>query len=226
MSAVNWKAAVVSGVASYAIGSLSPAAAAARLRGADLRGTGSGNPGATNVARTMGVKVGVAVGALDVAKGYAPVWYFSRYGAPCGQVAGLSAVLGHITSPLLKGRGGKGVATSLGSILALEPIWAVPVLAGFGTTVALTHQVGIGSVVGSMTLVPTSLVAWDGWSGVGFAVGMSGLVIYRHRRNIRDFLESRRGGAGLPQAAGPIEPDGVGLGPGAQGQDDVEAPIG
>ena len=210
MSGVNWKAVAVAGAASYAIGSLSPAAAAARLRGADLRGTGSGNPGATNAARTMGVKVGVAVGALDVAKGYAPVWYFSRYGAPCGQVAGIAAVLGHVTSPLLKGRGGKGVATSLGSILALEPIWAIPVLAGFGTTVALTHQVGIGSVVGSAMLVPTSFVVWDGWAGVAFAVGMSGLVLYRHRRNVRTFLESRRsgtagGGAG-GQGSGTADP--------------------
>lgn len=192
MGDVNWPAVAAAGVVSYALGSLSPAAAAARLRGADLRGTGSGNPGATNAARTMGMKVGVAVGALDVAKGYAPVWYFSRYGAPCGQVAGISAALGHVTSPLLRGRGGKGVATSLGAILALEPAWAIPVLAGFGTTVALTHQVGIGSVVGSLTLVPTSFVVWDGWAGVGFAVAMSGLVIHRHRRNIRSFLAERR----------------------------------
>jgi glycerol-3-phosphate acyltransferase PlsY len=189
--AANWRTVAAAGVVSYALGSLSPAAAAARLRGVDLRGTGSGNPGATNAARTMGTKVGVAVGVVDVAKGYAPVWYFSRYGAPCGQVAGFSAALGHVTSPLLKGRGGKGVATSLGAILALEPAWAIPVLVGFGTTVALTHQVGIGSVVGSLTLVPTSLVVWDGWAGVGFAVAMSGLVIHRHRRNIRSFLADR-----------------------------------
>jgi glycerol-3-phosphate acyltransferase PlsY len=213
MSPVSWQAVAASAVAGYAIGSLSPAAAAARLRGADLRGTGSGNPGATNAARTMGTKVGVAVGVLDVAKGYAPVWYFRRHGSPCGQVAGLAAVLGHITSPLLKGRGGKGVATSLGSILALEPIWAIPVLTAFGTTVALTHQVGIGSVVGSMTLVPTSIVLWDGWAGVAFAVGMSGLVVYRHRRNVRGFVALRRSGpvaadrgseeaSGVPVAAG------------------------
>jgi hypothetical protein len=105
------------------------------------------------------------------------------------------------------------VATSLGSILALEPIWAIPVLTAFGTTVALTHQVGIGSVVGSMTLVPTSIVLWDGWAGVAFAVGMSGLVVYRHRRNVRGYVDLRRSGpvavdrgseeaSGVPVAAG------------------------
>ena len=198
LAEVNWPAVVAAATAGYALGSLSPAAGAARLRGADLRGSGSGNPGATNAARTMGVKVGVIVGALDVAKGYAPVWYFDRYGNPCGQVAGLAAVVGHVTSPLLKGRGGKGVATSLGAILAIEPVWAIPVLAGFGATVALTRQVGIGSVVGSLALVPTSIVLWDGWADVGFAVGMSGIVLYRHRRNVRAFVDSwkaRRAGA-------------------------------
>ena len=56
---VDWPAVAAAGLVGYALGSLSPAAAAARLRGADLRGTGSGNPGATNAARTMGVKIGV-----------------------------------------------------------------------------------------------------------------------------------------------------------------------
>jgi glycerol-3-phosphate acyltransferase PlsY len=199
MSRVNWPAVGASAVTSYALGSLSPAAAAARLRGVDLSESGSGNPGATNAGRAMGVPVGVAVGVLDVAKGYLPAWYFRRHGAPCGEVAGLSAVLGHVTSPLLKGRGGKGVATSLGAILAIEPIWAVPVLVTFGATAAATHQIGIGSVAGSLTLVPTSFVVWRGRSGVGFAVGMSGLVVYRHRQNIRDFASSvreRRAAAG------------------------------
>ena len=158
MGDVNWAAVVVAGAASYALGSLSPAAAAARLRGVDLRGSGSGNPGATNAARAMGVQVGVLVGALDVAKGFAPVMFFNQYGEPCGEVAGIAAVLGHVTSPLLKGKGGKGVATSLGAILAIEPLWAVPVLVSFGATVGLTRQVGIGSVVGSVALLPTSFV--------------------------------------------------------------------
>lgn len=198
MSEVNWPAVAAAGVVSYALGSLSPAAAAARFRGVDLRESGSGNPGATNAARAMGVRVGVLVGVVDVAKGYAPVAYFNQYGQPCGEVAGLAATVGHVTSPLLKGRGGKGVATSLGAILAIEPLWAVPVLVGFGATFSLTRQVGIGSAVGSITLVPTSLVVWRGWAGVGFAAGMSGLVAYRHRKNIGSFITERRSGATEP----------------------------
>ena len=192
MTEVDWTATATAAAISYAMGSLSPAAAAAQLRGADLRGSGSGNPGATNAARAMGVKVGVLVGVLDVAKGYAPVAYFDRYGAPAGHVAGLGAALGHVTSPLLKGRGGKGVATSLGAILAIEPVWAVPVLTGFGVTVALTRQVGVGSVVGALLLVPTSLIVWRGWWGVGFAGGMSVLILSRHRRNLKAFVADLR----------------------------------
>lgn len=187
MDDINWWAVLAAGFASYWIGSLSPADAAARLRGADLRGTGSGNPGATNAARTMGVRVGVLVGLLDVIKGYVPVWYFSRYGDPAGQVAGLAAVIGHITSPFLQGRGGKGVATSLGAILALNPLWAIPVLVAFGVTVAITRRVGIGSVVGGLALIPTTIVDWDSWADAAFAIGLSALILYRHRRNVNQF---------------------------------------
>lgn len=185
---MNWWSVLAAAFVGYWVGSFSPAALAARLRGADLRGTGSGNPGATNAARAMGPAVGVLVGVIDVAKGFLPAWYFTRYGDPAGQIAGLAAVLGHITSPFLRGRGGKGVATSLGAILAVEPIWAVPVLAGFAVTVAITRRVGMGSVVGTLLLVPASFVWWDGWAGVLFAVGLSTLVLWRHRRNIRAFL--------------------------------------
>ncbi len=201
MTEINWEATVAAAAFSYALGSLSPAAAAARLRGVDIRGSGSGNPGATNATRAMGVKVGIIVGALDVGKGYVPVVYSRRFGEPAGEVAGLCAVLGHITSPLLRGRGGKGVATSLGAVLAIEPLWALPVLAGFGVAMGLTQKVGIGSVAGSLTLVPTSLVVWRGWAGVGFAAGMSALVVYRHRRNLREFLaEARSSAVGIEAA--------------------------
>jgi glycerol-3-phosphate acyltransferase PlsY len=151
----------------------------------------------------MGVQVGVLVGSLDVAKGFAPVMFFNQYGEPCGEVAGIAAVLGHVTSPLLKGRGGKGVATSLGAILAIEPLWAVPVLVSFGATVGLTRQVGIGSVVGSVALLPTSFAIWRGWAGVGFAAGMSGLVVYRHRRNIRSFVGTLRDSGSVTAEAAP-----------------------
>lgn len=193
MSDINVLAVLAAGATSYWLGAVSPADVAARLRHADLRGTGSGNPGATNAARTMGVPIGVAVGLLDVAKGFAPVWFFSRYGEPAGQVAGLAAVVGHITSPLLHGRGGKGVATSFGAVLALEPVWALPAVGAFGAGVALTRRVGIGSVAGGLALVPMSVwIHEDAWD-VAFAVCLAWLVAHRHSRNLREFLSTLRG---------------------------------
>ncbi len=194
MTGLDGVAVLVAAFVSYWVGALSPAEAAARIRGADLRGTGSGNPGATNAARTMGVRVGVVVGLLDVAKGFLPVWFFARYGDPAGQVAGLAAVLGHVTSPFLHGRGGKGVATTFGAILAINPLWALPVLVVFGVVVALTHRVGIGSVAGSLTLVPMSLLLHDQGANVAFAVCLTALIVHRHRRNLREFWAGIRQG--------------------------------
>ncbi|MGV1005159.1 MAG: glycerol-3-phosphate acyltransferase [Candidatus Nanopelagicales bacterium] len=186
----KWQELVAAAAGSYAFGSLSPADLAARMGGVDLSQVGSGNPGATNVTRALGTKTGVAVGAADIVKGFVPAWYFSRYGAPAGQVAGLSAVLGHITSPLLKGRGGKGVATSLGAILAVDPTWSIPAVGTFAAAFSVTRRVGISSVAGTFLLVPVSLVArrdGEDWWDVGFAGGLALVVIYRHRRNIASF---------------------------------------
>jgi glycerol-3-phosphate acyltransferase PlsY len=177
----------VAAAVGYALGAVNPAAILARIRGVDLAHAGSGNPGATNVGRVMGPALGVLVGALDVLKGFVPVVVFARWGGPgAGEVAGLAAVVGHITSPFLHGHGGKGVATALGAILGVQPLWAIPVLAAFGLVVLVTRRVGLGAVAGALTLVPTALLShasdWD----VAFAVALTVLILLRHRTNLRD----------------------------------------
>lgn len=176
-------------VVGYAVGMLNPAAAIARIRGTDLRAVGSGNPGATNAGRAFGWKVGVLVGVLDVLKGYLPVIAFEALGLHVpALVAGLAAVLGHITSPLLRGRGGKGVATSFGAVLAVQPIWALPVLAVFGLAFALTRRIGLASVAGCLALVPAAVLLHDPTSDVVFAALLTLLVVVRHRSNLRAAL--------------------------------------
>jgi glycerol-3-phosphate acyltransferase PlsY len=187
----NWWAVLAAAIVSYAIGSLSPADYVAKHRGVDLHKSGSGNPGATNVGRLMGRRVGIVVGIVDAIKGFIPTWYFFQFGDPAGQVAGLAAVLGHITSPLLHGRGGKGVATSLGAILGVHWPWAVPVVLAFLVAYKVTHKVGVGSVVGSLLLVPVSLVWFQNWWDVAFAAGLAVLVLWRHRKNIDAFRRER-----------------------------------
>jgi len=170
----------------YLIGSLNPAAAIARLRGVDLRGSGSGNPGATNAARTMGRWVGITVGLLDVLKGLVPAAVFTALvGQSAGEIAGLAAVVGHITSPFLKGRGGKGVATALGAILGTHAWWALPVLAAFALVVALTRRIGLGAVAAAVVLIPTAIVMSDSWHTRIVAIFIAVLIVVRHQSNLR-----------------------------------------
>lgn len=169
----------------YGIGAINPASIIARVRGTDLRTVGSGNPGATNAARAFGWQVGVLVGALDVLKGFLPVLAFELLDLPsAAMVAGLAAVLGHITSPFLRGRGGKGVATSLGAILGVHPVWVLPVLLVFGVVFLITRRVGLSSAAAALMLTPIALWMHDSVAQVVFAAALTVLVLVRHRRNI------------------------------------------
>jgi glycerol-3-phosphate acyltransferase PlsY len=181
MSPLWW---VAAGGVGYLAGSVSPAAIVARLRGVDIRASGSGNPGATNAARLMGPRVGVLVGLLDVLKGFLPAFAFGTVDHELGLVAGVAAVLGHVTSPFLKGRGGRGVATSLGAVLAVEPVWALVSLAVFGLTLGLTRWVALGSMLAAVALVVSALVSRAPWPDLLFAVALAAVVELRHVPNV------------------------------------------
>ena len=186
--AVWW---LIAAVVGYALGAINPAAIFARVSGVDLRGTGSGNPGATNLGRALGPRWGVLVGFLDILKGFIPAWAFGyAVGQTAGEVAGIAAVLGHITSPYLRGRGGKGVATTLGAILGVQPLLAIPVLVAFGLGVAVWHRVGLGAVLAAVVLIVSGIVGWRaGWtdeSDMWFAIILGSLVLVRHQRNVRE----------------------------------------
>ena len=187
-AAVWW---VIAAAVGYGLGAINPAAIVARVFHVDLRATGSGNPGATNVGRALGPRWAVLVGFLDILKGFVPAVVFGTVvGQTAGEVAGIAAVVGHITSPYLRGRGGKGVATTLGAILGVQPLLAVPVLIAFGIGVAVWHRVGLGAVLGSLALIVSGLAAWGaGWiddTDMWFAVVLGMLVLVRHQRNLRE----------------------------------------
>ena len=176
-------------VVGYGIGSLNPASIIARVRGTDLRAVGSGNPGATNAGRAFGWQVGVLVALLDMLKGFVPVIAFEHLGFhEAALVAGLAAVLGHVTSPFLRGRGGKGVATSFGAILAVQPWWALVALVAFGLTVLVTRRIGVASVVAALALVPAAWVVPTTTAQMMFALAIALLVVLRHRRNLLALL--------------------------------------
>jgi glycerol-3-phosphate acyltransferase PlsY len=184
---------VVAAAVGYLLGSIIPAALIARLRRIDLRGSGSGNPGATNAARVMGIRIGVVVGVFDVFKGLVPALAFTIWGDPSlGEVAGFAAVIGHITSPWLAFRGGKGVATTIGVILGTHLLWAVPVLIVFGLMVWRTKRIGLSACIGALMLIPASLIFPHDGGDVVFAVLLAGLVLVRHYRNLHDFWQEIR----------------------------------
>lgn len=185
-------------VAAFLIGSLNPATAIARLLGKDLATSGSGNPGATNAGRVLGRKWGILVGVLDVLKGLVPVFLAGQWwGAELAYAVGLAAVLGHIWSPYLRGRGGKGVATTLGAILGVHPWVALVILVAFAVAVALTRWVAAGSIFGALALIVTAGVVLAGrapgdlWTGL-WLVALGVVVLTRHRTNIVGWWQQRR----------------------------------
>jgi glycerol-3-phosphate acyltransferase PlsY len=204
---------LIAAAVGYLLGAINPASIVARVFRVDLRSTGSGNPGATNVTRALGTRWGIVVGALDIFKGFVPAVVFgSLVGQTAGEVAGLAAVLGHITSPFLRGRGGKGVATTLGAILGVQPLLAIPVLIAFGIGVAVWHRVGLGAVLGAVVLAVSGVVGWaTGWTDeadMWFALVLSAMVLVRHQRNVRDAWNSVRGHPPVDPAEGADCPQG------------------
>ena len=189
----------VAAAVAFVVGAVNPATILARLLGKDLRGVGSGNPGATNAGRVLGARWGVLVGALDVLKGLIPVLLSAQLlGTITALVVGLAVVLGHIWSPFLKGQGGKGVATSLGAILAVEPWFALVMVVVFAVLVWRLRWVAGASVSACLVLLGLGFLTWFRWIPLGtrdtgaWCVVLALVVIYRHRRNIELWITARR----------------------------------
>jgi acyl phosphate:glycerol-3-phosphate acyltransferase len=190
----SWIVVAVAAVLGFFVGSVNPATIVARTRHADLR-QGSGNPGATNVGRVLGVRWGVVVGLLDVLKGFLPTFLalvlvdrFTAY------VVGLATVLGHVLSPFLRGRGGKGVATSLGAMLAVFPWFALGMLVVFALMLWWTRWVAGSSIVAAGLLAMYAAVApLPDPVAVGrmWGICIALLVIVRHHGNIRGWVLRR-----------------------------------
>jgi glycerol-3-phosphate acyltransferase PlsY len=180
-------------VLGYLSGSIPFGVVLTRLKGVDVRAQGSGNIGATNVARVAGKRLGVAVLLLDAAKGALPV-LAARQLAPQAVLlhagVGLAAFLGHVFPVWLKLRGGKGVATALGVLLVLLP-WAA--LAGFCTyaVIFVARRVSsIGSLFGALVALGTSFAMGAPLVYSGLAALLFGLIVFTHRSNIRRLLRN------------------------------------
>lgn len=196
---------VVTAVAAYLLGSINFAVLICKaFFKEDVRTKGSGNAGMTNVLRNYGKKGAVLTLFGDVGKGILAVfvgrWVFmllvpvanaSVYGA---YIAGIAVILGHMFPVFFGFKGGKGVATSGGVILALQPILAIVLLSIFLLLLAISKMVSLGSVVG-MSLYPVVTLLWGlfvthtltAYTTVCAAV-IGGLVVWMHRANIKRII--------------------------------------
>ena len=172
----------------YLVGTVSPAVLLARRRGVDLRVVGSGNPGASNAGRALGRRTGVVVAVLDVAKGAVPAAAFGAVDHRAGLAAGVAAVLGHVSSPFLRGRGGRGVATAAGAILGSHPLWALVVLVVWGVVLAGSRWIALASVSAALAVLVVAVVAGEDswWAGLIAAV-----VVVRHQQHLARRLGGR-----------------------------------
>jgi glycerol-3-phosphate acyltransferase PlsY len=177
---------------SYLLGSIPAALIAGRwMRGLDLREFGSGNLGATNVYRVLGLKAALAVFAFDVLKGLVPVLLFPRLtpGVPSmltPLLYGVAAIVGHIRPIYLRGQGGgKGVATATGVFFALAPVPMILAVSVWIAVFALTRFVSLASMFAAGAL-PAAVAIWYGsstWLFAG-AAAVSLFVAWTHRKNI------------------------------------------
>jgi glycerol-3-phosphate acyltransferase PlsY len=163
----------------------------------DLRRVGSGNIGATNALRAGGPVLGLATLLLDAGKGFAAVWLGHSLAGPDGALlGGLAAFLGHLFSPFLGFRGGKGVATMLGVAVALAPHTGLAFAAVWIAAVALTRISSAGGLAASAAAPVAAWALGEPWAALALAA-MAALVWWRHRANIerlRAGTEPRLGG--------------------------------
>lgn len=162
-----------------------------RFAGKDVRESGSGNIGATNVARVAGKKLGALVLVLDALKGALPVLAALRYAPGAYQLhvaVGAAAFLGHLFPVWLKGKGGKGVATALGVLAVLLPQAALVGFVLWAAIVAVTKVSSLGSLVGGLAAIVTAFFLGRPVEYAVLAVALLLAMVVTHRENLKRLL--------------------------------------
>lgn len=226
-------------ILSFLVGSIPFGLWVGRFRGIDIRQHGSKNIGATNVGRVLGRKWGLLCFTLDVAKGFLPTMAFGLWSGAMDAArattiepqllawwlsVSCAAVLGHVFCPWLGFKGGKGVATSLGALLAVYPVLSVAMVVCFGVwclCVAMWRYVSLASILAAISLPPLVIVVANArkellfpnlppspdatpyLAGSGLIVAttciLAGLVIWAHRANIERLASGTESKVGIPR---------------------------
>jgi len=178
-------------VAAYVVGSIDFAVIIGRMHGVDIHEVGSGNPGTSNVLRTLGKGPAIMVLLGDTLKGVigaAMGWVASGDANPLGPwvfAAGLAAVIGHCYPVFHKFRGGKGVATGFGVLIFTMPLVAVIVGLSWAILTKITKTASVSSMIVVSGTIP--LAFWQGVSGMAWVwlLATIALVVWRHKANIQ-----------------------------------------
>ncbi len=202
-------------VISYLLGSIPSALIVSKLFfGIDIRQKGSGNMGSTNTFRVLGWKAGVAVQLMDILKGMAAVaiaTFIFDGNLPFPNatpfedvtiikiIAGVAAVLGHIWTAFAGFKGGKGINTALGMLIAITPVEVAIATGIFLLVVVASGYISLGSIIAAVSLPTTMAVRYnilhaqvEGYNTlIFFCIGIALLLIYTHRSNIRRLLQGR-----------------------------------
>ena len=181
----------------YLLGTLLGSLILGRLRGVDIRHMGSGNAGATNAMRTQGRLFGFLVLVIDIAKGMAAVWWLPSAALPgigidpnvsrewLTVACGFAVIVGHVYPVWFDFRGGKGAATVIGVVAAMELRLLLPLLLSWIIVLLLSGYVGLATMLSTVVLaVSVVLLQPDDVPLCTFCVGVAGFVIFTHRSNI------------------------------------------
>jgi len=204
------------GIGAYLVGSIPFGVILARIKGVDLRAVGSGNIGATNVARALGRKWGMVVFLLDATKGVGPV-LFGRFvlavwlggsGYLFGAVCAGAAVAGHMFPLYLRLRGGKGVATGAGATAALLPLPLAIAVITWVVALLIWRIVSVASISSAAAFIaaffaigPAPHFSPQILPATVYALTLSTLVILRHKSNIRRLIEGKEPKIGKKSAS-------------------------
>lgn len=182
----------------------------------DVREYGSGNAGATNAFRVLGKKAGIPVLLIDVLKGFAAVSlaYFSNYTQPSNQfinlqlVLGIASLVGHIFPIFASFRGGKGIATLLGIILAVHPYAAFISMGIFVVVLLVTKYVSLGSMMGALAFPLNVILVFETKtpSLIIFSILIAIMVLITHQKNIERLIRREESKANLVRKKAGIEP--------------------
>lgn len=207
---MDWKIVSAIAVVSYLVGSIPTGYLMAQARGVDIRKVGSGNIGATNVFRILGKTAGITVLIIDALKGFLPPFILPfLFRVPTAEnfesyamVSGLFAILGHNYTCWLKFKGGKGIATSAGVLIALAPKGFLVALATWLVVFGVSKYVSLASIAAA-AILPIGVWATGGSRRMLILTTILGLLaIYKHKANIQRLLAGTENQIGKNKQSG------------------------